>query len=312
VTNGMIFLEGTVDDLSQAARAEMVANLYLPEATPENAIIKNESGPFKQQKGAGGSGRKIIYSLILVNPAPPRKAEKLIRVTVHYVELKKDYTRGFGFQWNPSFASNGPSVSFGQNPDGTTGSSSGTFTGTLSNLLPKLSSANAAGFVRILKQGTVIVKNGIKAKIYDGVVTQVTGLTVQGAPTALPAINLGLTVEVTPKILPNTDDIEMDLMVDNTSAVGSTQSQSTKRINTTVFVRSRESAALASVDSGSNTTDFNRNPGSEESSPVFNLNRKKEIAKTKSQFVIFVTPEILEDASSGTAELKKNFRIKVK
>jgi pilus assembly protein CpaC len=38
----------------------------------------------------------------------------------------------------------------------------------------------------------------------------------------------------------------------------------------------------------------------------------KNYQKKKSQFVIFVTPQIIENASEGTEDLKKNFRVKVK
>ena len=44
--------------------------------------------------------------------------------------------------------------------------------------------------------------------------------------------------------------------------------------------------------------------------PLFTLMHSKNYHKKKSQFVIFVTPQIIENASEGTDDLKKNFRVK--
>jgi pilus assembly protein CpaC len=46
--------------------------------------------------------------------------------------------------------------------------------------------------------------------------------------------------------------------------------------------------------------------------PLFNLTHSKGYTKNKSQYVIFVTPQIVESASEGTEDLKRNFRVRVK
>jgi pilus assembly protein CpaC len=63
-----------------------------------------------------------------------------------------------------------------------------------------------------------------------------------------------------------------------------------------------------------NTT-FNRddpNAGSFSGStkPLFTLQRSKSMAKKRGQFVVFVSPQIIENASDGTEDMKKNFRMK--
>ena len=309
VSNGMIFLEGSVDDGTQALRAEMLAKLYLPEARPGNATAVSDPNAV-----VVAGGRKLIQNFILVNPPPPRKTDKLVRITVHYVELKKDYSKAIGFSWNPTFDSNGPSVAFGPNATtGQVGTSSGTFSATISNLLPKLNSANAAGFARVLKQATVIIKSGSAGTVDDQVSTPLTGLSAQGAPVNIGVVQVGMQVQLTPKVVGTSDDIEMDVTVNNSTTSGSAGSVSAKKVHTVVYVRSRESAAIGGIDAGTTSTDFNRTPADAATgASIFNLNRKKEISKAKSQFVMFVTPEILENASDGSADLRKNFRIKVK
>lgn len=308
VSNGMIFLEGTVDDSTQAARANALAMLYLPEARPGNTVALKDPGAVSVS-----GGRKLIQNFILVNPPPPRKTDKLIRVTVHYVELKKDYNKAFGFNWNPTFATDGPSVSFGQNSNGTAASSGGSFAATVGNLLPKLSNANTAAFARILKQGTVIVKSGGKAVFKDQIVTPITSLSATGVPQNTGNTTTGFNATIEAQIVGQSDDVLMNLSLENSAVIGASTTTSNKSFSTVVYVRSRESAAIGGIDSGTVTTDFNRQPASGSTgSSFFNLNRSKESTKQKGQFVMFVTPEIIENASDGSADLKKNFRIKVK
>jgi pilus assembly protein CpaC len=82
-------------------------------------------------------------------------------------------------------------------------------------------------------------------------------------------------------------------------------------------VKNNESAAVVGVTSGEVLTQFNRDDPStgsfsEGTLPLFSLLRSKQYVKKRSQFVIFVTPQIVENASEGTDDLKKNFRVKVK
>jgi hypothetical protein len=84
VVNGIIFLEGSVDSVDQAKRAGNVAALYLPEVRPGNVLERVD--PSAQRATAP---RSLIQNFIVVNPPPPRKQEKLIRVTVHFVDTNQ-------------------------------------------------------------------------------------------------------------------------------------------------------------------------------------------------------------------------------
>ncbi len=150
VVNGVIWLEGTVDNDATANRAVSVATLYLPEVRPGNPLLAKDPG-------AQSLTRPLIKSFILVNPSPPKKQVKLVRITVHYVELSKDYSKAFGFKWEPGFTAD-PTITIGTAQEGGSGAATTSFTATVSSLVPKLSSAQSAGFARILKTGTVIVK----------------------------------------------------------------------------------------------------------------------------------------------------------
>lgn len=315
VVNGRIFLEGQVDSIDQARRAERIANLYVPEARPAGLIERDQT---TQRFNFPGNG--IIQQFLVVSPAPPKKEGKLVRITVHFVELDKDYQRLFGFKWQPGFTAN-PTITVGQGAQGGAGASGSSFSATISNLLPHLASLQTAGYARILKTGTLIVKSGQPASLVEQ--TEV--------PFSLPAANgaaapsvaqVGLEVAITPKILGQSEDIEMELKINQKNAVGRVVAgqapiTSAHKVDTKLYVKSNESAAVAGVVSSDVGTEFNKDdpqPGqfSAGTDPLFNLIRSKNYHKKKSQFVIFVTPQIIDNASDGTEDLKRNFRVRAK
>ena len=91
-------------------------------------------------------------------------------------------------------------------------------------------------------------------------------------------------------------------------------------------IKSGESAAVANIDVLSLQTAFNRDQGgaggfsnastgaaaNSGTQQLFNLERSRNLAKSKNQFIVFLTPELIEDASKTTDVAKRNFRIKVK
>src|SRR5262249_19236349 len=134
---------------------------------------------------------------------------------------------------------------------------------------------------------------------------------------------VGLVVAATPLVLGQSEDIQLDLNLNQVSLVGRAPSgtapvTSNHSVETKLYVKSGESAAIAGVQSSDVGTDFNKddpNPGAQEApseGPLFSMLRSKNYRKKKSQFVIFVTPQIIDNASEGTEDLKKNFRVKVK
>jgi pilus assembly protein CpaC len=199
------------------------------------------------------------------------------------------------------------------------------FSATISSLLPKLKSAQDAGYARVLKTGTVIVRSGQPAKLDE--LTQfpfvVSGPNGQTSPGSVP---VGLSVGVTPLILGQSEDIQMDLNMNQVDLVslpanGGAPITSTHKVETKIYVKSKESAAVAGVNSTDVGTSFNKddpnsgtfNSGTgAQTDALFTLKHTKNYSKKKSQFVIFVTPEIIDNASDGSEDLKRNFRVKVK
>jgi pilus assembly protein CpaC len=319
VVNGQVWLEGSVQELGEARRAKNVAELYLPPIRPLTDLERAEA----QKEAASLKRGVVVQNFIAVAPPPPKKAEKLIRVTVHFVELSKDYKKVFGFKWEPGFTSE-PSITVGTTVGGTTGAttSNGTggtsFTATISSLIPKLQSAQDAGFARILKTGSVIVRSGQPAKLED-TEQEPFGITAPNGQVTTGIAGTGLAVAITPLILGDSEDISVDLEMSQKNKTGKTDSgapiTAEHKVNTKLYIRSKESAAVAGVNKQSVSNDFNKDDPRKGSfggktEPLFSLLRSKAYNKKKSEFVIFVTPEIIENASQGTDDLRRNFRVR--
>lgn len=313
VVNGQIWLEGTVENIDQARRAKKVAELYLPELKPGDPLEKDET--VKRLPP-----RNLVQNFIVVNPPPPKKQEKLVRVTVHFVELAKDYQKLFSFKWQPGFAQGQePQIRIGTNAQGTTGAEGTSFSAVIGNLLPKLNSAQDAGYARILKTGNVVTRSGQAASLSDET-TIPFAVTGPNGEVATNSAGVGLTMGVTPLILGSSQDIQMDLEMNQVNLAGRSGTApitAQHKVKTKLYVSSGESAAVASINNTDVQTSFNKddpdsgNFSSPSTSPLFNLLRSKSYTKKKSQFVIFVTPQIIDNASDGTKDLKKNFRLKV-
>lgn len=314
VVNGMIFLEGSVDNKAQADRAEEVAALYLPAARPGDQLVAADPGAQVLE------GRRLVQNFIVINPPPQRKQEKLVRVTVHFVELAKGYAKAFGFKWQPTLTGS-PSVAIGQSSQGGADSSvGGTFSAVISSLFPKLESASNAGYARVLKTGNVITRSGQDGSINEKTSFPFLTIDANGQPRPQ-TVDVGLELKVSPQILGDSDDILMNIAITQAGVVerisGGAPVTASQNITTSLYIKSNESAAIGGINMSDVKTDFNkddpeaggaRSPASQN---LFRLLNSKSYNKKKSQFVVFVTPQIVENASEGTQDLKRNFRVKV-
>ena len=89
------------------------------------------------------------------------------------------------------------------------------------------------------------------------------------------------------------------------SAEGATTAHDS--ISTIVMMKSGETAAIGGLIQNTRTTGYgDGNPGA---NAIINLSRSKSFNKNKSQFVVFLTPEIIKSASEGSKKMKEKFRI---
>lgn len=299
-TNNKFILEGMVDSTEERGRAEIIAKMYVPDVIVDQAVAE---GVVKERKA------DVVINLIGVRAAPPKEPEKIIQMVVHYVELKKDYNRGFKFQWTPGLGE-GSAINFssgGQSPGGI----GATITGTINNLIPKLNWAKEHGFARVLQSTSVIVEDKKQGTINS--VTRVPYMVPnQFGQMGTQFVDTGLKFAVTPQVMgARSDSVKLDMNFSVTALINQSTSgplTSSREVQTSIHVRSGQSAAVGGLITNDTSTDYNRTPAGAEN-PIISLFASKDFRRNQSQFVVFVTPVIKSSASAGTDEIKRKFRL---
>lgn len=301
VVNHIYWLEGIVTSDGAKKRAEEIAKAFYPDRI---ATLAERTDQVRQASKAS------IYNFIQVNAkSQPQPIPKLVKVTAQFVELTKDFTRTFGFKWTPLLSNGSGQINFGKTNNGTvTTQSSGTLSGTISNLFPKLNSAKQAGYARVVQSGIVVVKDNVQGKITKSD-TRKFALG-SGQFTQAATSNASFSVTVKPNILQD-EKINMKIGVTVSSIVGGNAAATQENsVSTELVVKSKDSAVVGGIVVNKTSTDYNKVPSDQvqNASPLFSFIRSKALASSKTQFVVFVTPEIIESASGSTEEIKKKFR----
>lgn len=312
VVNKVFWLEGVVSNKDKKSLAVTIAKAYLP---PKIQSLAQGSGRFAQPQADD------IIDFIAVNEKKePQPSPKMIKVTSQFVELARNYTKVFAFKWAPIMGEDNSQISFGQTEDGNVvgRQADGSLSATISNLFPKLNSAKSAGYARTIQSGMVIVRDGFDQ---GGTITKNTTIPYElgnGQLARAASASVGLTLDVKPKILEQ-EKVELGISLSVNLSVptgGEAPVTTENKVNTNVILKSKESAAIGGVVQNSSTTDYDKTDpapaqataGEVPATPLFRLLRSKNYTTSKSQYVIFVTPEIIESASAGTEEIRKKFR----
>ncbi len=302
--NDKFILEGMASSQDEKDRAEIIAKTYVPDVIVESS---EADGVVKKRRPANDG----IINLLNIKPGAPPPPKKIIKLVLHYVEMQKDYTKGFRFQWTPNLK-DGSQINFksdSRSPGGIVSS----ITGTIDNLLPKLNWAKQHGHARILQATSLIVQEGKKGdlKSVSNIPYQV--ISKDGLPSTNFA-EVGVKTSITPTILGDRSDsvnLEMDFGLSSLiglSDAGPLTSQS--QVTTSIVVRSGQSAAVGGLISNSSNTGYNKLPKNSAENPLFSLYASKDFQRQQSQFVVFVTPIIQSSASAGAEKIKKKFRLR--
>jgi pilus assembly protein CpaC len=302
--NDKILLKGFAADQTEKERAEIIAKTYLPDIVIEAA---EEKGVIKKRKPANDG----VINLINVKQAEPKPPAKMIQLVVHYVELNKDYSKAFKFQFTPSLK-DGSQLTF-QTGGNTPGGVVSSITGIIDNLLPKLNWAKQHGHARVLQSTSLIVEDGKKGDIVQ-VTNQPYPVIGENGTQGTAFAEVGIKTSITPVLTAEkSGSINMNLHFEVSSLLGKSALgapiTSKNEMNSTVTVRDRQSAAVGGLISNSSDTGYNR-PSSGSENPIISLYASKDFSKRQSQFVVFVTPMIKTSASAGSEQIKKKFRLR--
>lgn len=300
--NGKFILEGAVDSQALKDQAEIIAKTYAPDVVVDEAVADKKVINVRSD---------IVINLIDVRPPPPEGPKKIVKLTVHYVELQRDYTKGFRIQWTPDIG-DGSSVTFtsgGRNPGGVVAE----LTGTIANLLPKLNWAKQHGHARVLQTTQVVVEDGNKGTINSTTRVPYQTVSAQGQPSTN-FETTGIQAGITPQVLgARSDSVKLNIQFSVKALVGAMNGQpmvSERSLQTILVVRSGRSAAVGGLVSSSNTTNYNKLPENAPTNPLISLYASKDFVRNQSQFVVFVTPTIITSASNGAEQIKRKFRLR--
>lgn len=299
--NGKFILEGVANDKAERDKAEIIAKMYVPDEIVDEAVADKKISVRRAD---------VVINLLSIREAPTPEPKKIIQMVVHYVELQKDYQKGFRFQWTPDIG-DGSSLQFssgGRSPGGVVA----TITGTISNLLPKLNWAKEHGFARVLQSSSIIVQDGKQGTLNS--ITRLPYLVVnaQGQPSTN-FEETGLKTNITPETLgARSDSVKLDMNFAVKSLISYTEAgplTSSREIQTSIHVRSGQSAAVGGLITNDSSTNYNKLPENVSRNPIISLYASKDFRRNQSQFVVFVTPIIKSSASAGSDKIKQKFRL---
>lgn len=315
VLNNIILLEGTAEGNFEADRAVEIAKTYLPETFAE--VTKGPGGEVKVKDKGGFGGTPGYIDLLRVRPNPNPPPPKDIRVTMNYVELSNEYEKTFNFEWRP-LATDSSTIKY----DSSLGELSANLVATITSLFPKLVTAKTHGHARVLKQETLIIKNrsdqpgAIESSIdfYSRIVNE-------KGEVSLQPISVQNVTKIKAATLDGTDSIDLGIQISLNSLLGTNQGApiiAKNSLQSQVIVKNGESAALGGYSVDQALSGYNREPtrsvsgsgeGAGGTTPLFNLTRSKKFQRDKQQYIIFVTPEVINTAGAATDAIKQQFRL---
>lgn len=304
--NDKIILQGWANNEDEKKNAVIIAKSYMPAVV----LDKAEQDQVVRRLKPVNDG---VLDLINVKQQPAAPPPKMVQVVTHYVELNKDYAKSFRFQFMPSLKDDsGIQFSSGSN---TSGGVVSQFTATINNLLPKLNWLKAHGHARVLESNTIIVKDGEKAT-FNSVkeFPQVSINSSTGQATTKKTPNVGIETTVTPTSTgERSDSVDLKFYIKVSAPAGSNPDGpiiATNTLDTSLVVRSSQSAAVGGFIKNNSVTGYNKLPADVSSNPILSLYASKDFARDQTQFVVFVTPIIKSSASAGSEKIKKKFRLR--
>lgn len=261
--NDKIILQGYANNEEEKVRAEIIAKTYLPDIVIDAA---EDGGPIKKRRPLNDG----VINLLEVKAAPVAPPKKMIQLVVHYVELNKDYSKAFKFQFTPELGDNSQMTfqTGGDSPGGIISS----ITGTVSNLLPKLNWAKQHGHARVLESTSLIVEEGKRGEIKQVTDQPYTVLGKDGTQgTAFASV--GIVTGITPVLSgEKSSSVNMEMSFEVSSLLGNTPAGapivSKNQMSSTVTVRDRQSAAVGGLIRNATSTGYNRPAGQKTRSSV--------------------------------------------
>ena len=295
---------GMVENQNQKDDIRKLAEAYLPSFI----IPKNIEGKWQILEGI-----PQFVDLIDIKEKEKEepKAPTMVKITVRYVEMNKNYLKQFGIDWGPGIKDTSEiEASFPANIIGSV-------TGTINSLLPKLKTAKELGLARELQAFEILVTDKQVGEIRNitNIPYPVIGKEGQEGTEFAGA---GLEATVKPSLIGDKENrIQLDVDFVLKTLAGFTNDRPSiteNKIKTVLSLKEDQSSALGGLVTASLGKEYDRLPKTTGvSDPFFRLFRSQSFRDNKSQFVIFITPTIMTDVkvNSEASRIGEKFNTKV-
>ncbi len=281
-----IMLEGIVHSAMASARAEAIARAYYPDVI--NVLEVREVDRI------------------------PGRTETIVMI-VHFVELTKSLVNSWSVNWSP-LSTGGVNLFFQRDYANGWQDTTGYAAASINMLLPKLEQARQSGYARVLENPTVSVKSGDTAHIFSG--SKVPFVFIDNGTKSIQFEDVGIKLDVTAYAAGTDVDLQIAVEVSSLGEVAPSgfQSIDTSEITTSQFCRAGESIVIGGLQRVSDRVNWNKEPTSTgisdgTTTSLFDLYRAKEYKKSKSQFLVFLTPQIHETSSTANREIQDKFNL---
>jgi len=282
--NGRIILEGIVHSTASSKRAEAIARAYYGDVV--NVLEVRE-----------------------VKRIPGHA--KTVTILAHYVQLAKSLSTTWGIEWRPLVSQNGGVELFFNNNEGGLSPFGGESraVANVSTLLPRLERARSSGYARVLENPTIAVKSGDTARLFSGF--EYPYLVTTGLVTSVEWKNIGIGLNVTPYAQGNNVDMDLQINVTDLGEVAPNGYQAVDKteLGTSEFCRAGESIVVGGLQRVLSKISYNRIPGYDTTGAIFHLYKNKDFKKSKSQFLVFLTPKVHESSDAANQEIKDAFNL---
>lgn len=284
-----IMLEGTVYSETAKIRAESIARAYYS---------------------------NIVNVLEVRQAERPPSKEKTVVLIAHYVNLSKSLLNSWGIEWAPLASESGSITDLELNAEynletGVLSSEKGIeVTARASLLLPRIQRAKTSGYARVLENPTVSVKSGESVSMFSGLQYPYP-VYVQGG-VSIEWKDIGIKLEATPYAQGDSVDMKLKIEVTDLGQLSNSNGDpaiDTSKIDTRQYCKAGESIVIGGLARMSDGVLYNRSPGEVEGALV-HLFKSKQYNKAKSQFLVFLTPQIHETSSTANKEIQEKFNLK--
>ncbi|MBN1337045.1 MAG: pilus assembly protein N-terminal domain-containing protein [Deltaproteobacteria bacterium] len=275
-------------------------------------VVRSEAASRRAEAIARAHYEPVVNVLEIRSGERVTGRAETVGIVVHFVELTKSAVDSWGLEWSPLASDRGVEAWF-ESPYASTrgfGDITGYAQASLHALLPRLNRARTSGSARVLENPSVSVKSGDTATIFSG---DRVPFAVQGPDGQLTVQyeQVGIQLDVTP--FAQGEDVDLDIHVE-VSSLGETAPSGYPLIGTSIlstsgYCRSGESVVIGGLQRTTDRVEYDRVPDAEGTGALFTLYKSKDYRKSKSQFLVFITPEVHASPTEANRELKETFQL---